>query len=133
MIAPRPDQTLLSERPSRPLPMWMRVVAPMVSIFRTNSRDDAGLNSDLQSLLAKVTHCRDRAELEELLGPPDYALAGDYYGRTEPDGTELHPDLVECYSCGRLNIELWFRDNAVWHTIGFLMPTNWDFACGIET
>ena len=132
MIAPRTNQTLLTERPAPKIPRWMRMVAPVVSIFRTKSRDDTELNRELRSLLSDVTNCNDRSALKSLLGNPDYAMIGTLYGQTDPDGTEQRPDLVECYSRGRLNVELWFRDNRLWRTVGFLMPTSWDFVCGIE-
>ena len=132
MIAPRPNQKLLTERPSPNIPTWMRLVAPAVSLLRRKSRDDTDLNRELQSLLSTVTNCADRKELEHLLGLPDYVMSGELHGQTTPDGAEQRPDLVECYSLGRLNVELWFRDNKLWQTIGFLMPTTWDFVCGIE-
>lgn len=108
------------------------MVAPFVALFRSKSRDDSNLDAELRALLSTVNDCGDRDALERLLGPPSYAMTGELYGQTDADGTELHPDFVECYARGRINIELWFRNNTVWQTIGYVMPTPWDFVCGIE-
>lgn len=110
----------------------MRMAAPIVAPFRTKSRDDSGLNAQLKALLSSVAKCATREELEHLLGLPSYAMNGELFGQTNPDGAKQHPDLVECYARGRINIELWYRDNRVWQTVGYLMPTAWDFVCGIE-
>lgn len=132
MINPQSNLKVFTERPSPHISRWMRVVAPVVCFLRIRSKDEDSLDQELQTLLSNVSKCNDRAELELLLGPPDYAMSGECFGQTDLDGVEQKPDLVECYSRGRLHVELWFRRKAVWQSIGFVMPATWDFVCGIE-
>lgn len=127
MIAPRQDFELLTERPPMPLGTFTRLLRPIRAILRPfDRRNDDALNAQLSALLSDVVRCETRDELEALIGKPDYAMVGDVFATTTPDGVTSHPDLVESYSRGRMRIELWFVAGQLQDQMGFLMPTAWD-------
>lgn len=131
MITPRENLELRTERPPLECGALVRLLRPLGGLFRClYSRDDEPLNAKLQTLLSDVSECADSTQIESLLGQPDYAMVGDHFGTTTPDDKTIRPDSVECYSVGRLNVELWFRDGQLSQTIGYLMPTAWDFVVG---
>jgi hypothetical protein len=82
-------------------------------------------------VLAKLEHvagCRERGELEQLLGKPRYAVGGRGVGAARPDGTRDSPDLIECYESEGCCIDLWFKDDRLIDVSGFVKPTVWDVA-----
>lgn len=79
---------------------------------------DARVNSKLD----EVANCRHRAELEELLGKPVYAVSG------EVCDTPDRPDVIECYESEGCCIDLWFKNDRLQNTSGFVKPTLWDVA-----
>ena len=106
---------------------FARLLRPIRAILRPfDRRNNDVLNAQLLALLSEVVRCDTRAELEALIGKPDYAMVGDVFATTTPDGVTSHPDLVESYSKGRMRIELWFVDDCLQDRMGFLMPTTWN-------
>jgi hypothetical protein len=131
-ITPSKHLELLTERPPFRLNVLVRMLRLAPSPFRRllrrlSCRDNESLNGKLSSLLDDVSKCANRRQLESLLGPPAYAMAGEQAGMTTASGKTLHPDCIECYIIGRFCIELWFREGQVWQTVGALMPSAWDF------
>lgn len=132
MIAPLPNQSLLDERPRPKIPIWMQMVAPLAAILRSSPRNDSALEAALRNLLSEVNRRDNRTQLDGLLGTPNYVLSGELFGQAAIGSAPTCPDLVECYSRGRLHVELWFRDGQVCQVVGFLMPTTWELLSGRE-
>jgi hypothetical protein len=75
-------------------------------------------------LIEEVVRCETRADLERLLGPPKYALAGHgFSSQTEsPDQVGRYvvesPDQVESYVKDDCRVEIWFRQGRLWLVCG---------------
>ena len=127
MIAPLENIELLTERPPLSLGVFYRFLRPFRSMMRRfDQRNDDALNQELSALLSDVSLCESRDDLEALLGRPNYAMVGSAFGTSSREGVTTHPDLVECYTRGRLCVDLWFRDGRLDQHMGYLMPTAWD-------
>jgi hypothetical protein len=128
-IEPRSDLPLHKERPLWGAPVWARLanLLPLAVVRRLQAREQARAVARLEALLPQVQRCRDRRELEALLGPPRYALEGgpmdqvtDFYGRP------MSPDRIEAYYQAGCVIDLWFATARLGSITGFVMPTVWD-------
>ncbi len=78
------------------------------------------MESRVNAKLDKVGNCRQRGELEQLLGKPAYVVSGEAAGAANP------PDLIECYESEGCCIDLWFKNDRLVDTSGFVKPTLWD-------
>jgi uncharacterized Zn finger protein (UPF0148 family) len=76
--------------------------------------------SRVDAKLEQVTRCESRAELEQLLGEPLYAVDAKAVGR------EGFADVIECYESEGCCIDLWFKDDRLANVSGFVKPTLWD-------
>lgn len=119
MIAPLNPLRVLDERPYRPK-RWSKRFFEWLK--RYESTAESLLDAELQALLENLSRCRTRAEIDELLGRPDYAINGRSFESRGVSGETHNPDFVECYSRGRLAVELWFRDGRIWQIIGYVLP-----------
>ncbi|MDM4019568.1 hypothetical protein [Roseiconus lacunae] len=119
MITPLKGKRLRTERPYPPqsplkrLGSWLR---------GDSKKSNDELERELLALLEHVQKCQQREELNDLVGDPDYVMAGTLFASEGADGKTVTPDLVECYSRSRLTIELWFRDGVIMKSIGYVMP-----------
>jgi hypothetical protein len=86
------------------------------------------MSTRVNEKLAAVAECRRRDELEQILGPPLYAVNGENAGVVRPDGSQDSPDLIECYESEGCCIDLWFKDDRLIDMSGFVKPTVWDMA-----
>lgn len=68
--------------------------------------------------MASVRYFETRAELEELLGPPRYALKGSLYRLSNGDGSALLVERVEIYQKHGCNIEIAFAEDRLCAVIG---------------
>ncbi len=93
---------------------------PIVIIWRVFSQKT--LESRVNEKLDELKTCRKREDLQRLLGEPRYVVDGAVCG------TEDRPDLIECYESEGCCIDLWFKDNRLVNTSGFVKPTLWDVA-----
>ena len=119
MITPLKGQKLRMERPYPPQSLLKRLG---VWLRGDSAKSDDELERELFELLEHVRKCQKRVELNDLVGVPDYVMAGTLFASQDADRRKVTPDLVECYSRSRLTIELWFRDGAIMQTIGYVMP-----------
>ncbi len=132
MIAPRDDLELLSERPALEISRFASFCGRHFRRFlkpwrkRIRQRSERKLNS----LLNRVERCRDRVELEALLGSPIYATTGRGSAMPNVDREKMEsPDIVEGYEVGQLIVELWFRDGELLETAGYAKSVCWDVVC----
>ncbi|OHB72393.1 MAG: hypothetical protein A2V70_17820 [Planctomycetes bacterium RBG_13_63_9] len=72
--------------------------------------------------LQQLRQCRDRAELEQLLGAPLYAVDAEAVGKRGV------ADRIECYESDGCCIDVWFKDGRLVEVSGFVKPTLWDMA-----
>ena len=119
MIAPLNRLRVLEERPYRPK-RWSKRFCEWLKCYK--SKTEGVLEAELQALLENVSRCRTRAEIDGLLGRPDYAINGRLFESQGVNGETQNPDVVECYSKGKLAVELWFRDGSLWVIIGYVLP-----------
>jgi hypothetical protein len=124
MIAPAENCVLLNHRPQlgtvpRHVRMCCRLFPSLVKSCLSRRHDR--LFPRLGSLMERARRCQDRQQLEELLGPPRYALPGESYKVGEES-----PDLVECYSRDGCHIDVLFRDGGRWEQVGLVTPCAWD-------
>ncbi len=80
------------------------------------------MEARVNAILDEIAHCRNREELERLLGPPRYAVSGEACGPLRTDAA----DLIECYETGGCCIDLWFKNDRLVDVSGFVKPTVWD-------
>jgi hypothetical protein len=127
-VAPRDGLVILDERPPLglgrvfPLACFVERCFPRLVRWYCNRRQ-LRLQPKLRDLMAACAQCRERAELERLLGEP-YGLSGEGHGLPRPDFTE-------CYQRGDFRIELCFLNKRVVEMIGAIRPSVWDIACGV--
>lgn len=136
-IRPRPDALMVTQPPS-PFTVsrlawlcgrWLRPIAA-----RIHARSRLRSERRLEDLVChRIPACRDRADLERLVGPPRWAISErDYYGvslqddavRSE-DSTPHADDLIECYRLGDIFIRLTFRSGSLWRIEGSVF-SQWD-------
>lgn len=86
------------------------------------------MESRVNSKLDGIANCREREDLERLLGKPVYAVSGE---ACDPPN---RPDLIECYESEGCCIDLWFTNDRLVDVSGFVKPTRWDIvlAHGLE-
>ena len=95
MISAKKDLPMYGMRPSIKMSWYSRfkfVIRPLTR-WRWRSRDAVRVTETLNSLV----HCRDREELENILGRPRYALLPGLFGSMTPGGERRCPDAVETY------------------------------------
>ena len=80
------------------------------------------METRVNSKLDEVSNCREREQLQQLLGKPLYAVSG------EACHAPNHPDLIECYESEGCCIDLWFKNDRLIDVSGFVKPTKWDIA-----
>ncbi len=118
-IQVRQDKPVFSRRQSFAKQWYYRVVDWATGRrFRTEME----LGAELDSLFRRVCSCQDRRHLQKLLGRPDFAVAGMSYQIEEKDGQTIAPDIVECYSVSRMQIEIWYYQGHVMSMTAFLVP-----------
>jgi len=93
----------------------LRPLIVLWAIFRQRT-----LERRVNEKLHEVSNCRHRPEIEQLLGKPRYAVSGEVCD--PPD----RPDSIECYESEGCCIDLWFKNNRLQNTSGFVKPTLWD-------
>lgn len=133
MIEPRFDMNLRTERPELSVARWQWLLQPVARmLLRRRLRDQYDRRAkDAALLLRSALKCENRAELEQLLGRPRYAMQGTHYGTADtPDDELVQPDLVEVYERNGCMIEIWFKDGAMMTMHGLAMPTSWQFVAG---
>jgi hypothetical protein len=129
MIAPRDDLEPRSERPRLKIGWHVKLCGRFFRRFLKPWRDHVQmrLQDELPALVEVAQRCQTRAELEEVFGPPKYAMRGELYGIEPPHGDNSQaPDSVECYEKDSLAVELWFKDGEYWQAIGFVPASAWD-------
>ncbi len=98
----------------RPLIILWLIPRQRIMVSRVGAKLDA------------IAGCRRREDLERILGPPVYAIEGS---RLETDDSAEpfdRPDLIECYESEGCCIDLWFKNDRLVDTSGFVKPTLWD-------
>ena len=125
MIEPKPDLIPLDERPAVRVPRWIRLACALTRPVVDRWADKRGLQFDVSAgrLEDDIRRCETRGELERLLGPPRYCLAGHLFRLGDES-----PDLVECYTKGGYSVDILFRNGAVWEIVVGLAPTRWRIA-----
>lgn len=78
--------------------------------------------------LDQMALCRERAELEAVLGKPRYAVSATHLPERQAEDTRDAADLIECYESQGCCIDLWFKGDRLVHVSGFVKPTIWDVA-----
>jgi hypothetical protein len=78
--------------------------------------------------MAATRECKQRDELEQVLGTPKYAMKGELYTTTMPDGSVHCPDVVEVYERDGCIMECCFSDGVVESVIGYVPWTRWELA-----
>ncbi len=131
MIHPKPGLPVLHERPPLNPSTWVRFACrafrPIVRFLRRWRQ--RVLDGRLSNLLTRVGRCDSRTELEQLLGQPQYALAGHLFSSTPAEGRPTtHPEQVESYAVRGCRIELWFTGGRVSSLCGFVDSSPWDLA-----
>ena len=93
---------------------------PLVVLWRMFRQHN--LETRVNSMLDEVRNCREREDLERLLGRPLYAVSG------EAAHVPNHPDLIECYETEGCCVDLWFKNDRLVDVSGFVKPSLWDVA-----
>ena len=78
------------------------------------------LERRVNAKMERIADCRRREALEEVLGKPLYAVSGEVC-----DGPDA-PDLIECYESEGCCIDLWFKNDCLVTTTGFVKPMVWE-------
>ena len=97
---------------------------PVVVRWRRFQREAA--EHRLSQLIVEAGRCKNRNELEHLLGQPRYAMAGELFAVDQES-----PDVVECYVTQGCLIELWFTDGRVSITTGSVNVSLLDVYSGV--
>jgi hypothetical protein len=84
---------------------------------------EARLEGKVRALLDEVRRCQTRVDLERLLGPPQYALAGCGFR-----AGAVSPDSVESYAKNGCRIEVLFREGRLWAVTGSADYSAWMIA-----
>lgn len=93
---------------------------PLVVVWRVLRQRNK--ENRVNSILDRVRDCRQREELQRLLGRPLYGVTGEVSGAADP------PDLIECYETEGCCVDLWFKNDRLVDVSGFVKPTVWDVA-----
>lgn len=132
MIAPREDLEFLSERPRLNIGWHIKLYGRLFRRYLKPWRDRVHSRclDKLETLLAAVSRCETRQEIEEILGLPKYAMHGNCCGvQLAEDSEIIRPDCVEVYESDELSTEIWFKDGKSWRTSGYITPNGWDIVC----
>jgi hypothetical protein len=128
LIHPDYSLPLLEERPALSIPGWIRLTALLFKgiirwwFIRRHTR----LESQMITLLGTIKNCRDRQELETLIGKPLYALSGCLYRLGD-----TIPDRVEIYNHSEFQIEVFFEEENHTSSSIYLFPGAWSIATAI--
>ena len=129
-LEPDDSTPMVSDRPVLIVPrtVWFcaRLFAPIVRAWQ--ERRTSKCESRVHKLVTNAARCRNRTQLESLLGKPRYSLKGDRFKSIAKSGKVTTPDRVECYYVKRCRIEIWFRDGRAVRVTGSVAPNVWTAA-----
>ena len=122
MIYQRENLPLLTDRPPSSIPSWswrwISIAEFVTRPFRSQHEEWKQLR--LKRLIDRVAACEYRPQLEAVLGPPRYGMAGHLYS------TFGATDAIEVYQRGNCVIEMGFCEQKHVWTIGYVLPTCYD-------
>ena len=133
-IAPRQGLVCRQERPAaEPVPWYVRAVSAVLrpAVLPLVRRAYRRAEARVSELCRSAGKCASREELELLLGPPKYAMAGNGFESTGPDGSTCSPECVETYVRDRIVLDLWFHANGTRGLSAFVLWSPWDLAVGL--
>jgi hypothetical protein len=123
VLAERPPLDLSGLRLARLCVLLFRPVVCPWRWFRQQKKE-ALVNAKLD----QIARCRRPEELRQLLGEPLYVVSGQRCDGLLGDAIQQRPDLIECYESEGCCIDLWFKNDRLINTSGFVKPTVWDVA-----
>ena len=133
MITPA-DGELRDERPPMRISLAVKCLTrlfPAIVRKRSEARH-LRLEREAIRLVRQVRACRDRVELERLVGKPAYFMLGTNYGWKSPGSAEWNrPTQVEVYRSRGLIVELLFPRGHDFDTCAYPEPTPWSLAASL--
>ncbi len=118
MIKPSSKIKRIKQFPARRnVSLWIKIVrkhfSPYVNRWLDKKRHHIHANI-IPDMFLKIGNCKDRAELEKIIGEPIFALeGGEGFNETLPDGEVIIPDVVEIYIQNGYRIDVWFLNEKI--------------------
>ena len=129
MIVPSKEYPVLHELPGREIPRSVRVLgrmfAPLIRCWRAAVM--VRINKRIvPNLIQRAWNCKNREELESLLGKPTYVVRGVDCNGPERNRMPADPDVFELYETRGCTIHLGFKDDKLISISGSAQMTDWE-------